>query len=31
VFYYWGVHSGYRTEYLEERATHDEILEGMGA
>jgi hypothetical protein len=31
VFYYWGVHSGYRSEYLEERQTHDEVLEGMGA
>jgi amino acid transporter len=31
VFYYWGVSSGYRSEYLEERQTHDEVLEGMGA
>ncbi|PXW16910.1 APC family permease [Paraburkholderia caballeronis] len=31
VFYFWGVNSGYRTEYLEEREKHDEILEGMGA
>jgi amino acid transporter len=31
VFYYWGVHTGYRTEYLEERESHDEILEGIGA
>jgi len=31
VFYYWGVHTGYRTQYLDERETHDEILEGIGA
>jgi amino acid transporter len=31
AFYYWGVHTGYRTEYLDERESHDEILEGIGA
>jgi amino acid transporter len=31
IFYYWGVHTGYRTEYLDERESHDEILEGIGA
>ncbi|AXE99698.1 MULTISPECIES: APC family permease [Paraburkholderia] len=31
IFYYWGVHTGYRTEYLNERESHDEILEGIGA
>jgi hypothetical protein len=31
VFYYWGVHTGYKTEYLEERESHDDILEGIGA
>ncbi|MEI6003032.1 hypothetical protein H3V53_39925, partial [Paraburkholderia bengalensis] len=31
VFYYWGVHTGYRTEYLNERESQDEILEGIGA
>jgi hypothetical protein len=31
VFYYWGVHTGYRTQYLDERESHDEILEGIGA
>ncbi|PRZ13504.1 hypothetical protein BX588_13136, partial [Paraburkholderia eburnea] len=30
-FYYWGVNSGYRTPYLEERKEHDEVLEGIGA
>jgi len=30
VFYYWGVNTGYRTEYLDERETEDEILEGVG-
>jgi len=30
AFYYWGVHTGYRTQYLEERESHDEILEGIG-
>ncbi len=30
-FYYWGVHTGYRTEYLDERESRDEILEGIGA
>src|SRR5215469_2478205 len=24
IFYYWGVHTGYRTEYLNERESHDE-------
>ncbi|TXC88444.1 APC family permease [Paraburkholderia azotifigens] len=31
IFYYWGVHTGYRTEYLNERESHDEILESIGA
>ena len=31
VFYFWGVKSGYRSSYLDERETHDEILEGIGA
>jgi hypothetical protein len=31
VFYYWGVNTGYRSEYLDEREVHDEVLEGMGA
>jgi amino acid transporter len=31
IFYYWGVHTGYRTEYLNERESQDEILEGIGA
>jgi hypothetical protein len=31
VFYFWGVNTGYRTKYLEERESHDEILEGIGA
>jgi hypothetical protein len=30
-FYYWGVHTGYRTQYLDERESHDEILESIGA
>ncbi len=28
VFYYWGVQTGYRSQYLEERETHDDMLEG---
>ncbi len=31
VFYFWGVNTGYRTQYLDERESHDEILEGVGA
>jgi hypothetical protein len=31
VFYFWGVKSGYRSAYLDERESHDEILEGIGA
>ena len=32
VFYYWGVNSGYRSEYLRRaRRADDEVLEGMGA
>jgi hypothetical protein len=31
IFYYWGVHTGYRSDYLDERDEHDEVLEGMGA
>ena len=30
-FYFWGVNTGYRTQYLDERESHDEILEGIGA
>ena len=30
VFYFWGVNTGYRTQYLDERESHDEILEGVG-
>jgi amino acid transporter len=30
VFYFWGVNTGYRTEYLDEREKHDDILEGVG-
>ena len=30
VFYFWGVTSGYRTRYLDEREPEDEILEGVG-
>lgn len=30
MFYYWGVSSGYRSEYLDERESTDEILEGIG-
>ena len=31
VFYFWGVRTGYRTEYLEERESHEDVLEGIGA
>jgi len=31
IFYYWGVNAGYRSDYLDERQVHDEVLEGMGA
>jgi hypothetical protein len=31
LFYYWGVHTGYRTDYLEERESHDDILHEVGA
>jgi amino acid transporter len=31
VFYYWGVHTGYRTQYLEERESHEDILAEVGA
>jgi amino acid transporter len=30
AFYYWGVRSGYRTNYLDERESKDDILEGAG-
>ncbi len=30
VFYYWGVHTGYRTEYLDEREDSDQIRQGIG-
>lgn len=30
VFYYWGVNSGYRTHYLDEREPEEDILEGVG-
>ncbi|PMS34749.1 amino acid/polyamine/organocation transporter (APC superfamily) [Trinickia symbiotica] len=30
VFYFWGVRSGYRTRYLDEREPEDDILEGVG-
>jgi amino acid transporter len=29
-FYYWGVHTGYRTPYLEERESEDDILGEKG-
>jgi nitrogen fixation-related uncharacterized protein len=31
VFYFWGVRSGYRSEYLDERETEDDVLEGVSA
>jgi amino acid transporter len=30
-FYLWGVRTGYRTDYLEERESHDDILAEVGA
>jgi amino acid transporter len=30
-FYYWGVHTGYRTPYLDERESEDDVLGGIGA
>ncbi len=30
VFYFWGVRSGYRTHYLDEREPEEDILEGVG-
>ncbi|WP_153098940.1 APC family permease [Paraburkholderia hayleyella] len=30
VFYYWGVHTGYRTGYLDERESQADILNGQG-
>jgi hypothetical protein len=30
VSYYWGVHTGYRTQYLEEREIHDDIVNEVG-
>ena len=30
-FYYWGVHTGYRTPYLDERESEDDVLGGVGA
>lgn len=29
VFYFWGVNTGYRTRYLDEREPQREILEGV--
>lgn len=31
IFYYWGVHTGYRTKYLDERESRDDILQEVGA
>jgi amino acid transporter len=31
IFYYWGVHTGYRTNYLDERESRDDILHEIGA
>ncbi|AET90176.1 ABC transporter permease [Burkholderia sp. SFA1] len=31
IFYYWGVHTGYRTSYLDERESRDDILHEIGA
>ncbi|SAK71992.1 amino-acid permease [Caballeronia catudaia] len=31
IFYYWGVHTGYRTTYLDERESRDDILHEIGA
>ena len=31
AFYYWGVQTGYRSQYLEERESHDDILAEVGA
>ncbi|HWX11878.1 MAG TPA: amino acid:proton symporter, partial [Trinickia sp.] len=30
VFYFWGVASGYRSRYLDEREPEGDILEGVG-
>ena len=30
VFYVWGVNTGYRTRYLDERESEEDILEGVG-
>jgi amino acid transporter len=30
VFYFWGINTGYRTRYLSERESEDDILEGVG-
>jgi amino acid transporter len=30
VFYFWGVNTGYRTRYLDERESEEDILEGVG-
>jgi hypothetical protein len=30
VFYFWGVSTGYRTHYLDERESEEDILEGVG-
>jgi len=30
VFYFWGVNTGYRTRYLDEREPEEDILEGVG-
>jgi len=29
-FYFWGVNTGYRTRYLDERESEEDILEGVG-
>ncbi|MDR5829535.1 APC family permease [Caballeronia sp. LP006] len=31
VFYFWGVHTGYRTDYLDEREAHEDIQHEVGA
>ncbi|SAL59456.1 amino-acid permease [Caballeronia humi] len=31
IFYYWGVHTGYRREHLDERESRDDSLHKVGA
>ncbi|VXC46143.1 putative amino acid-proton symporter YbeC [Burkholderia sp. 8Y] len=31
LYYYWGVHTGYRSDYLDERESRDDILHEIGA